>query len=81
MKDILNDLLEHNCLDEQGAYKLLKRLVTEPVNETHTAVLLSVFIMRDISLAELKGFRKALMFAARAAMEKIPSTFLRWHRS
>jgi anthranilate phosphoribosyltransferase len=61
MKDILNELLEHKLLDEDGAYKLLKRLVTEPVNETHAALLLSVFIMRDISLQELKGFRKALI--------------------
>ncbi|MBL0309818.1 MAG: anthranilate phosphoribosyltransferase [Bacteroidetes bacterium] len=61
MKQALNDLLEHQSLNEQEAYNLMKKLVTEPTNEAHTAALLSVFIMRDISLQELKGFRNALL--------------------
>lgn len=61
MKQTLNDLLEHRSLNEQEAYALMKKLVTEPTNEAHTAALLSVFIMRDISLQELKGFRLALL--------------------
>ena len=61
MKQTLNELLEHRSLTEQEAYALMKKLVTEPTNEAHTAALLSVFIMRDISLDELKGFRSALL--------------------
>src|SRR5580700_3537590 len=61
MKQTLNNLLEHRSLTEQEACTLMKKLVTEPTNEAHTAALLSVFIMRDISLQELRGFRNALL--------------------
>lgn len=61
MKQTLNNLLEHRSLTEQEACALMKKLVTEPTNEAHMAALLSVFIMRDISLQELKGFRDALL--------------------
>jgi anthranilate phosphoribosyltransferase len=61
MKEVLNQLFEHHSLSEQDAYSLMYKLITEPLNEAHTAALLSVFIMRDISLPELAGFRKALM--------------------
>lgn len=61
MRQTLNELLEHRSLNEQEAYQLMKNLVTEPANEAHTAALLSVFIMRDIGLEELLGFRRALL--------------------
>lgn len=61
MKQTLNELLEHRSLTEQEAYLLMKELVTQTTNEAHTAALLSVFIMRDISLQELNGFRSALL--------------------
>ena len=61
MKQVLNDLLEYNSLDEAGAYELIMQLVTVPNNEVQIAALLSVFIMREVSLQELLGFRRALM--------------------
>lgn len=61
MKQTLNELLEHRNLSEHEAHALMTRLVTEPTNEAHTAALLSVFVMRDISLQELRGFRNALL--------------------
>ena len=61
MKQVLNELLEHGNLDREGAYNLMKILVTENGNEAQTAALLSVFIMRDISLEELTGFTNALL--------------------
>jgi anthranilate phosphoribosyltransferase len=61
MKQILNDLLEHRSLSQSEAYNLMKSLVTEQGNEAQTAALLSVFIMREISLQELSGFRNALI--------------------
>ena len=61
MKQILNELLEHRSLTENEAYDLMTQLVTQPANEAQTAALLSVFIMREISLQEITGFRNALL--------------------
>jgi anthranilate phosphoribosyltransferase len=61
MKATLNELFEHHCLSEPEAYNLMTTLVTSDVNDAHTAALLATFIMRDIGLPELKGFRKALL--------------------
>ena len=61
MKAVLNTLFEHRNLTAQEAYDLMYQLVTSPVNDAHTAALLSVFLMRDITLHELQGFSKALL--------------------
>ena len=61
MKATLNELFEHRNLSEQEAYNLMNTLVTSDVNDAHTAALLSAFIMRDIGLPEIKGFRRALL--------------------
>ena len=61
MKATLNELFEHHSLSEPEAYNLMTTLVTSDVNDAHTAALLATFIMRDIGLSELKGFRNALL--------------------
>lgn len=60
MKEILHYLFNHNSLSEKQAYDILKSITEGKYNEIQIASFLTVFQMRDITEAEMKGFRKAL---------------------
>jgi anthranilate phosphoribosyltransferase len=61
MKDILNQLFEHQSLDRETARSTLVRIASGEVNESHIAAFLSVYLMRNITLEELSGFRDAML--------------------
>lgn len=61
MKQILNKLLESRAISKDEAMSLMHGIARGEVNEAQMAVVLSVYIMRSISLDELLGFREALL--------------------
>jgi len=65
MKDILTKLLESQRLTRSEAMKLMHGIASGEVNESQSAAVLTAYIMRNISIEELLGFRDALMELAR----------------
>ncbi|MDR3194567.1 MAG: anthranilate phosphoribosyltransferase [Tannerella sp.] len=61
MKQILYRLFEHQYLDRNEARTLLQRIASGTCNEAQIASLITVFLMRNISVEELTGFREALL--------------------
>ncbi len=61
MKDILNKLLESQQLSRDEAGRLMHGIAGKALNEAQIAAVLSSYIMRNISLDELLGFRDALL--------------------
>jgi anthranilate phosphoribosyltransferase len=61
MKATLNQLFDHQKLSENQAYEVLTKIGNGEVNPSQTAAFLTVFLMRNISVGELKGFQKALL--------------------
>ncbi len=61
MKQVLNQLFEHKNLSEQDAYNILLQIGKGDFNTSQIAAFLTVFLMRNISVQELKGFRNALL--------------------
>ncbi|MBL4668699.1 MAG: anthranilate phosphoribosyltransferase [Flavobacteriales bacterium] len=61
MKQTLNKLFEHQTLSEQDAYSVLPRIGKGDFNHSQIAAFLTVYLMRNISVEELTGFRNALL--------------------
>jgi anthranilate phosphoribosyltransferase len=61
MKEILYKLFEHQYLERNEARKVLQNIAQGKCNESQTASLITVFLMRNISVEELCGFRDALL--------------------
>ncbi|PCJ24819.1 MAG: anthranilate phosphoribosyltransferase [Flavobacteriales bacterium] len=61
MKATLDKLFEHQTLSEQDAYKILTRIGKGDFNHSQIAAFLTVYLMRNISVEELTGFRNALL--------------------
>ncbi|MCB9360845.1 MAG: anthranilate phosphoribosyltransferase [Flavobacteriales bacterium] len=61
MKTILNQLFEQQKLSEQQAYDVLTKIGNGAYNSSQIASFLTVFLMRNISVDELRGFQKALL--------------------
>jgi anthranilate phosphoribosyltransferase len=61
MKAILNQLFEQQRLSEQQAYDVLTKIGNGAYNSSQIASFLTVFLMRNISVDELKGFQKAML--------------------
>ncbi len=61
MKAILNKLFEHQTLTQQEAKQVLVDIAAEKYNAAHMAAFMTVFMMRSITVAELTGFREALL--------------------
>jgi len=61
MKTILNRLTAHETLSKSEAKNILKQISTEEFSEVQIASFLTVFMMRNITLDELEGFRQALL--------------------
>lgn len=60
MKDILNQLFEHQSLDHKQAKRVLTEIGNGQYNPSQIAAFLTAFQMRNITVDELKGFRDAL---------------------
>jgi anthranilate phosphoribosyltransferase len=61
MKDILNRLIAFETLSKDEARDILRRISTEEFSEVQIASFLTVFMMRNVTLQELEGFREALL--------------------
>ncbi len=61
MKEILNHLFEHNKLSRTEAKEVLINISAGKYNTAQVAVFMGVFMMRSVSVEELRGFREALL--------------------
>jgi anthranilate phosphoribosyltransferase len=61
MKNILYKLFEHQYLGADEARRILCEIASGAFNEAQVASLITVFLMRSISVEELSGFRDALL--------------------
>ena len=61
MKQILYRLFEHQYLGRDEARQILQDIAAGKYNEMQIASLITVFLMRNISVEELIGFREALL--------------------
>lgn len=61
MKQLLNKLINHETIGYQNAKDILINISNGSYNEAQIASFLTVFMMRPITLDELKGFRDALL--------------------
>jgi anthranilate phosphoribosyltransferase len=61
MKDILNHLIAHKTLSQQQAKEVLKNLATGTYPSSQVAAFMTVFLMRSITVEELRGFREAML--------------------
>jgi len=61
MKKILNQLFDQQQLTGQDAYDVLTGIGKANYNPSQVAAFLTVYLMRQISVEELKGFRNALL--------------------
>lgn len=61
MKKILNHLFEYNTLNRQQARDILLQLSEGKFSDAEIASLLTVYLMRTITIEELQGFKDALM--------------------
>jgi len=61
MKATLNKLFDHQTLSEKDAYSVLTRIGKGDFNHSQIAAFLTVYLMRNISVEELAGFRNALL--------------------
>ena len=61
MREILEKLFEHRYLNREDAHRLLCDIAEGKYNDEQIASLVTVFLMRHISVDELMGFREALL--------------------
>lgn len=61
MKDILNRLINHETLSTEEAKQVIVNISNDMYNPSQITCFLSVFMMRSITIEELKGFRDALL--------------------
>lgn len=61
MKKILQELFEHQYLSRESAHDLLIKIAQGEYNDTQISALITVFLMRNITIDELNGFRDALL--------------------
>ena len=61
MKEILYRLFESQYLGREEARQILQNIAEGKYSETQVASLITVFLMRNISVEELTGFREALL--------------------
>ncbi|WP_147679102.1 anthranilate phosphoribosyltransferase [Algibacter pacificus] len=61
MKNILNRLINHDTLSTEEAKQVIVNISNDMYNPSQITCFLSVFMMRSITIDELKGFRDALL--------------------
>ncbi|WP_046743561.1 anthranilate phosphoribosyltransferase [Kordia zhangzhouensis] len=61
MKQLLNRLINHENISEEEAKEVLVNISKGMYNPSQIASFLTVFMMRSVTLEELKGFRDALL--------------------
>jgi anthranilate phosphoribosyltransferase len=61
MKKILQHLFEHKTLSRGQAHEIMLNIARSSYNETELAALMTVYLMRSITIDELQGFRDGLL--------------------
>ncbi|MBM3168851.1 MAG: anthranilate phosphoribosyltransferase [Bacteroidetes bacterium] len=61
MKEILNHLIAHKTLTQQQAKEVLKNLALGSYPSSQVAAFMTVYLMRSITVEELRGFREAML--------------------
>lgn len=61
MKQILNTLFEQKRLTKEESKEVLINIAQEKYNRAQISAFITVFLMRPVSVAELSGFREALL--------------------
>lgn len=61
MKALLNHLYSHNSLSKEEAKEVLKEIAEGKHNLSQVASFLTIYNMRSITVAELEGFRDAML--------------------
>ena len=61
MKNILNKLFNYQSLEKEEARKILTNLASGAYNHSQMAAFMTVFMMRNITVDELSGFRDAML--------------------
>lgn len=61
MKTLLNELIDHQSLSKEGARQFLLDLTYGKYNPSQTASFITVYMMRNITVDELQGFRDAML--------------------
>ncbi|HBR52647.1 MAG TPA: anthranilate phosphoribosyltransferase [Flavobacteriaceae bacterium] len=61
MKTILNRLINHEQLTKEEAHQVLVAISEGKYNNSQISAFLTVYMMRSVSIAELEGFRDALL--------------------
>lgn len=61
MKHILNRLINHESISSEEAKQILINISKDQYNQSQIASFLTVYMMRSITVEELKGFRDALL--------------------
>jgi anthranilate phosphoribosyltransferase len=61
MKEILNDLISHKPLSKETARQVLMNLASGKYNASQMSAFMTVYMMRAITLDELRGFRDAML--------------------
>ena len=61
MKGLLQKLYLHETLSRKEAYDILVEISREKYKDAQLASFLTVFMMRNITVEELQGFRDALL--------------------
>ncbi|MEL6390618.1 MAG: anthranilate phosphoribosyltransferase [Bacteroidota bacterium] len=61
MKALLERLFHHETLTKEEARDVLTRISREEYNPSQVASFITVFLMRSLTVAELSGFREALL--------------------
>lgn len=61
MKNLLNRLINHETLTSEEAKQVLVNISNGMYNQSQMVCFLSVFMMRNITIDELRGFRDALL--------------------
>ena len=61
MKKILQYLFEHKTLGREQAKEILINISKGMFNDSEVTAFITVFLMRSVTIAELQGFRDALL--------------------
>ncbi|MDC0117922.1 anthranilate phosphoribosyltransferase [bacterium] len=61
MKHVLNRLTNHQTISAEEAKQILINISKGDYNQSQIAAFLTIFMMRSVTLEELKGFRDALL--------------------
>ncbi|AYM99437.1 anthranilate phosphoribosyltransferase [Chryseobacterium sp. 3008163] len=64
MKEILEYLFNHHTLSKSEAKAIMIEIAQNKFNATEVTAFVSIFLMRNITLEELEGFRQALLSMA-----------------